>query len=294
MLLDTKQRRELARELSRIANASVDEILGIDETAVEVRARRIGITGPPGVGKSTLVGAFAKSLAAAGRAVGVLAVDPASPYTRGAVLGDRIRVAEATDDAHIFMRSLSSRDANDGMCNNAADLLRVLEQRGFDDVLLETVGVGQAEHAVKTLVDTVVLLLQPETGDAVQALKAGILEIADIVVISKCDLDGAQRMRENIAATMHFGANRNGGWEVPVLLVSVESDIGLEALSEHIDLHGAWRDANADRRAVEAERAGYRLRDLLTRRIDTVLGEAAGSIAERDVAAVYRWVVDRV
>jgi GTPase len=292
--LETKQRRELARELSRTANASVSEILHNDAAAGTARARRIGITGPPGVGKSTLVGAFAKARASAGRTVGVLAIDPASPYTHGAILGDRIRVAEATEDARIFMRSLSSRDANDGMCNNAADLLGVLERRGFDDVLLETVGVGQAEHAVKTLVDTVVLLLQPETGDAIQALKAGILEVADIVVISKCDLDGAQRMRENIAATMHFGTNRDSGWEVPVLPVSVESGVGLEALSEQIDAHAAWRETHRDRRAVEAERASYRLRDLLMRRTDAVLAEASRVIDDGDIGAAYRWVVERL
>jgi LAO/AO transport system kinase len=292
--LDTKERRALARELSRVANASVDEILRLEPAGRAGHARRIGITGPPGVGKSTLVGALAKALAAAGRGVGVLAIDPASPYSRGAVLGDRIRVAEATDDARIFMRSLSSRDANDGLCNNTADLLHVLEQHGFDDILLETVGVGQAEHAVKTLVDTVVLLLQPETGDAIQALKAGILEVADIVVISKCDLDGAMRMRENIAATMRFGAHRDPGWEVPVVLVSVEADIGLDALSGHIDAHAEWRETHRDRREVEAARTAYRLRDLLMRRVDAVLGEATGAVGDNDIGAAYRWVVDRL
>jgi len=216
------------------------------------------------------------------------------PCSATAVLGDRIRVAEATDDERIFMRSLSSRDANDGMCNNAADLLRVLEGRGFDDVVLETVGVGQAEHAVKTLVDTVVLLLQPETGDAIQALKAGILEVADIIVISKCDLDGAHRMRENIAATVRFGTNKNGGWEVPVILVSVEADIGLDTLAEHIDAHAAWCDTHRDRRVTERERAAYRLRDLLTRRVNNVLAEAGDELADRDIGAAYRWIVDQL
>lgn len=294
MLLEIKERRELARELSRIANASVEEILARTDENAAGRACRIGITGPPGVGKSTLVGAFAKARAAAGRAVGVLAIDPASPYTQGAVLGDRIRVAEATDDARIFMRSLSSRDANDGMCNNAADLLGGLERRGFDDVLLETVGVGQAEHAVKTLVDTVVLLLQPETGDAIQALKAGILEVADIIVISKCDLAGAARMRENIAATVRFGARQHEAWEVPVVLVSVESGIGLEELARYIDAHAEWCAAHRDPRVVAAERTAYRLRDLLMRRIDAVLDEAGPVLGDDDLGAAYRRVVEKL
>ena len=248
MILGTAERRALARELTRIANASVDEILERSTEPITTRARRIGITGPPGVGKSTLVGAFASARAAAGKSVGVLAIDPASPYTRGAVLGDRVRVADMTDDPRIYMRSLSSRDASDGLCNNTADLLDCLERRGFDDVLLETVGVGQAEHTVKALVDTVVLLLQPETGDAIQALKAGILEVADIVVISKCDLDGAPRMRETIASTLHIGAQKQTGWDVPVELVSVERGTGLDTLADAIDAHAAWRETHRDPR----------------------------------------------
>lgn len=292
--VDVKERRLLARELSRIANASVDEILDSEDTPIAARARRIGITGPPGVGKSTLVGALAKARAAAGRSVGILAIDPASPYTRGAVLGDRIRVAETTDDERIFMRSLSSRDANDGLCNNVADLLDTLERAGFDDVLLETVGVGQAEHAVKALVDTVVLLLQPETGDAIQALKAGILEIADVVVISKSDLDGAKRMRENIASTLHFGADRRGGRDVPVVLVSVAKGTGLDELSAAIDDHSAWCATHRERGAVDAARRACRVRDLIMRRVDHVLADAIAATEGERGAAVYRALVERL
>ena len=294
MRLDTTKRRKLARELSRVANASVDDILRNSELVPSAGTRRIGITGAPGVGKSTLVGALAKAAATAGRSVGVLAVDPASPYTQGAILGDRIRVAAATDDARIFMRSLSSRDTNDGMCNNAADLLNVLEHGGFDDIVFETVGVGQAEHAVKTLVDTVILLVQPETGDAIQALKAGILEIADIVVIAKCDLDGAHAMRENITATVRFGAHQGDSWEVPVVAVSVEGDIGLEMLAGYIDAHTTWCEGHRDRAAVARKRAAYRLRELLVRRVDAVLKQSDPMIGDGDIGAAFRWTVNQL
>ena len=174
-VLDATARRELAREISRFARASAQSVLRAAPIAPVPPARRIGFTGPPGVGKSTLVGKLVERRAAQGVSVGVLAIDPASPYSKGAILGDRIRMDQASGDPRVFMRSVSSRDSQDGMCNNVADILCAMEAHHFNEIVLETVGVGQAEHAVKALVDTVVLLMQPETGDAIQALKAGIL-----------------------------------------------------------------------------------------------------------------------
>ena len=290
MTLDIAGRRALARELSRIANASVDDILASPAPPPVDTSRRIGFTGPPGVGKSTLVAEYAKARAGADVDVGILAIDPASPYTQGAVLGDRIRVAAATDDQRIFMRSLSSRDSNDGLCNNVPDLLSALERAGCVDVLLETVGVGQAEHAIRALVDTVVLLLQPETGDAIQALKAGILETADIVVIAKSDLPGAARLREHTASSLQLGKSRPTGWQVPIVPVSVTTNMGLDALAAAIDLHGEWRRDHVDALAVANARAAYRLRELIVRRIDTHLA-ASVAAAPGDIAAAYRALV---
>jgi LAO/AO transport system kinase len=292
--LDVRARRDLAREITRLANARVDEVLAAPPTAIPRPARRIGFTGPPGVGKSTLVGHLITRHAASCLSVGVLAIDPASPYSRGAILGDRIRMEEASLHPHVFMRSVSSRDAADGMCNNAADILLALEARGFDEVLLETVGVGQAEHAVKALVDTVVLLMQPETGDAVQALKAGILEVADIIVISKSDLPGAQRMREHLAATIRFGAARDPGWTVPVLNLSVTDGQGFAELDEALQAHAQWAAARRTPEAVAAARQRYRVQDLVQRRLEEALRELAPSASRLELRSLYDAVVAKL
>jgi len=293
-MLSSDQRRELAREISRLASADVRKMLATQAVAGDKPARRIGFTGPPGVGKSTLVGSLVARRAARGASVAVLAIDPASPYTKGAILGDRIRMDRASDHERVFMRSVSSRDSADGMCNNVADILTTLEARGFDEVVLETVGVGQAEHAVKALVDTVVLLMQPETGDAIQALKAGILEVADIVVISKSDLPGAERMRANLASTLRFGAQRAAGWTVPVLGVSVESGAGLDALEEALEAHARWVATHRDPRDTARVRARYRVQDLILRELDGVLAALTDAECDLPLPALYAVTVDKL
>jgi LAO/AO transport system kinase len=292
-MLTADQRRALAREISRLASAGVGEMLATQAVAGDKPARRIGFTGPPGVGKSTLVGALVARRAARGASVAVLAIDPASPYTKGAILGDRIRMDRASDHERVFMRSVSSRDSADGMCNNVADILTTLEARGFDEVVLETVGVGQAEHAVKALVDTVVLLMQPETGDAIQALKAGILEVADIIVISKSDMPGAERMRANLASTVRFGAQRAVGWTVPVLGVSVESGAGLDALEDAIDAHARWCAWHRDPRDTARTRARYRVQDLILRQLDGALASLTDAECELPLPALYATTVGK-
>ena len=293
-MLSADERRDLAREISRLASASVEKVLAAPPADAERPARRIGLTGPPGVGKSTLVGALVERRAARGNSVAVLAIDPASPYSKGAILGDRIRMDKASDNPRVFMRSVSSRDSQDGMCNNVADILNTLEVRGFDEVVLETVGVGQAEHAVKALVDTVVLLMQPETGDAIQALKAGILEVADIIVISKSDLPGAARMREHLASTVRFGAKRAVDWTTPVIGVSVEAGAGLDDLEQALDDHGAWAASHRDGARVRHGRARYRVQDLVTRQLDHALGTLTPAEWELPLDRLYAAIVAKL
>lgn len=293
-MLAADERRELAREISRLANASVAQVLAMPPGASPRVARRIGFTGPPGVGKSTLVGTLVDRRAARGSEIAVLAIDPASPYSKGAILGDRIRMDRASDSPHVFMRSVSSRDAQDGMCNNVADILSTLEARGFDEVVLETVGVGQAEHAVKALVDTVVLLVQPETGDAIQALKAGILEVADIIVVSKSDLPGAARMQQQLASTVQFGVQRAAGWTTPVVGVSVDSGAGLEELEQALAAHAQWvaehRSAAESRRARER----YRVQDLVHRQLDQALAALRPEEYELPLAGLYAATIEKL
>lgn len=293
-MLSADERRDLAREISRLANASVAQMLASSPPPPTHAARRIGFTGPPGVGKSTLVGTLVDRRAARGTHVAVLAIDPASPYSKGAILGDRIRMDRASDSPNVFMRSVSSRDAQDGMCNNVADILSTLEARGFDELVLETVGVGQAEHAVKALVDTVVLLMQPETGDAIQALKAGILEVADIIVVSKSDLPGAGRMQQQLASTVHFGVQRAAAWTTPVLGVSVETGAGLDELEQALADHAQWAATHREVAEVRRSRARYRVQDLVTRQLEQALAALSPAECELPLAELYAATLEKL
>lgn len=292
--LDHAGRRTLSRELTRLARASVAEVLTRNLAEPAAPAPRIGFTGPPGVGKSTLVGTFIARRAQLGRSIGVLAIDPASPIGGGAVLGDRIRMDDALDGSGVYLRSISSGDTHDGLGNNVADMLLALDSRGFDELLLETVGVGQAEHAVRALVDTLVLLLQPESGDGVQALKAGILELADVVVIAKSDLPGAARAREHLLSTINFSRRAPGAWQVPVLCVSAVSGSGLDLLDAACAEHRAWAATHVAPLVVRARRHRYRLQALLARALPAALDHVLAQGEPPDLAATYRAVLQRL
>jgi LAO/AO transport system kinase len=206
------------------------------------RARIVGLTGPPGVGKSTLIGALTKELRAADREVGVLSIDPSSPFTRGALLGDRIRLSEHFLDAGVFIRSMASRGALGGLAEAALQAALVMDASGKDDVLLETVGVGQAEIDVVDHADTIVLALMPGSGDSIQALKAGVMEIPDVIVINKADHPLTDTMEREVRTVLSLGAR--GSWNVPVLRTEAARGEGVTELLSKIDEH---------RRHIEAE-----------------------------------------
>jgi LAO/AO transport system kinase len=258
----------LSRALTQLANAG-PAVLGQRASLGHAlrTARRIGITGAPGAGKSTLVGHLALSRAPRGR-LGVLAVDPSSPKSGGAILGDRVRMDELAGNAQLYIRSLGSRRTGDGLADNLPEMLDLMDEFEFDEVLLETVGVGQAEHAVRAQVDTLVLVLLPDSGDTVQAMKAGVMEMADIFVVHKSDLPGAQRMATDIKRTAALTRHAPGAWVAPILLSSAAQPESIEALSRAIDQHLDWQaQAPRERAAQLARRARYRLRRLVERRI---------------------------
>jgi len=270
-------RRALALALSRIANA--DTRMLASRVLPEARpspARRIGITGAPGTGKSTLLGHLARERKANGR-IGVLAIDPSSPHSGGAILGDRVRMDELTDSADLYIRSVGSRGATDGLADNLPEMLDVMEEFDFAEVLLETVGVGQTEYAVRIQVDTLILLLQPDSGDIVQAMKAGIMEMADIFVVNKADLAGAQRMVADLQRISAINPHPEGTWRPPVLLTSASDQTSVLALSETIDRHQSWLAGVDQQRALRGQRARYRLRRLIEARV-------ADAIARQDDA----------
>jgi len=223
------------------------------------RAQVVGLTGSPGVGKSTSTGALVTALRARGRRVGVLAVDPSSPFTGGALLGDRVRMQDHALDTNVFIRSMASRGHLGGLSAATPQALRVLDAAGCDVVLIETVGVGQAEVEIASLADSTLVLLAPGMGDAVQAAKAGILEIADCFVVNKADRDGADQTYRELKQMLQLGSSdvAGGGWKPPVLKTVASTGLGSEEVADAIEAHRVWMVSAGElerRRTARAER----------------------------------------
>ena len=252
------------------------------------RAHVVGITGVPGSGKSTLVGVLVAKLRARGESVAVVAIDPSSPYSGGAILGDRIRMADVALDPGVFIRSMATRGATGGMAHAALDVVDVLDVAGFDWIIIETVGVGQDEVEIAHASHTTVVVSAPGLGDEVQAIKAGILEIADIHVVSKCDRSDANRTMADLKMMLKDAMPQDGSWRPPVVGISSLKAEGFEQLLDAITRH---RDAlsgqagDKRRRAIARFRLSKttetltleRLRGLLRQRLDA----AADALAVR-------------
>lgn len=204
------------------------------------RAHVVGLTGAPGVGKSTTTNALVTALRARGDRVGVLAVDPSSPFSGGALLGDRIRMSEHAADPGVFIRSMASRGHLGGLSWAAPQALRVLDAAGCDVVLVETVGIGQSEVEVASTADTTVVLVAPGMGDGIQAAKAGILEVADVLAVNKADREGASRTSRDLRHMVAMAARDDGGWTPPVVRTVATSGDGVDELVEAVDGHRAW------------------------------------------------------
>jgi len=244
-------RRALARAISLVENRDpAGDALVAELFPSTGKARVTGITGPPGVGKSTLIGSMTKLLREADRTVGVLSVDPSSPFTKGAVLGDRIRLSDHFLDEGVFIRSMASRGALGGLAEAALQAALLMDAAGKDDVLLETVGVGQGEIDVVDHADTIVLALMPGSGDSIQALKAGVMEIPDIIVVNKADHPQADTMMREVRAVLALGPQRS--WRVPVVRTEASNNQGIDKLIETISEHRAHIEEEgtlAERRA---------------------------------------------
>ena len=229
-------KRALARAISLVENRDPEG----DRLVAEVfprtgKARIVGVTGPPGVGKSTLIGALTAELRKADRGVGVLSIDPSSPFTQGAMLGDRIRLADHFLDPEVFIRSMATRGSLGGLAEAALQAALLMDASGKDDVLLETVGVGQGEIDVVDHADTIVLALMPGSGDSIQALKAGVMEIPDVIVVNKADHPLADTMMREVRAVLSLGPQ--GDWKVPVVRTEAAKGEGVADLLRQIDAH---------------------------------------------------------
>jgi LAO/AO transport system kinase len=252
--------RALGKALSVIEDGTpeLSELLsGLPDSG---SALLIGVTGPPGVGKSTTTGALISEYRSKGLRVAVLAVDPSSPVTGGALLGDRIRMQEHALDEGVFIRSMSSRGQLGGLSSATQAAAKVLDAVGFDVIIVETVGVGQSEVDVVNAVDTVVLVLAPGAGDGVQAAKAGILEIADIYVVNKADRDGAEGVVRELRSMIGLGSNSQGSWTPEIVTTTATTGQGLADLVIAISKHHDWAVASGDRALRSVERAKLNLR----------------------------------
>ncbi len=258
--------RALARAISLAENATADAAPLIAELhPFTGRAYLVGITGPPGAGKSTLVDQLTGVWRRERLRVAVVAVDPTSPFTGGALLGDRVRMQQHAGDAGVFIRSMAPRGHLGGLARATGDVALVLDAAGYDIVLIETVGVGQDEVDVVRTADVSIVVVVPGTGDDVQALKAGIMEIADIYVVNKADREGAERTAATIEALLSLQAFPPGAWRPPVLRTEATSGAGIEALHEAVQAFRRQTEGSlgARRRARDA----FRIRDLLARQL---------------------------
>ncbi len=283
------------------------------------RAQRLGITGPPGAGKSTLTAALVRHYREEGETVGVVAVDPSSPFSGGALLGDRIRMNELATDPGVFIRSMATRGSLGGLALASKEVADVMDAWGFDRVILETVGVGQSELDVAAAADTTVVVLVPESGDSVQTMKAGLMEISDIFVVNKADRPGAERLARELEMMLglrigaafrnvpgHHGVNPAaaarkkagkgdvaadgapaddgrggaGAWGIPVLRASAEKEEGILDLADMIARHRTWLEESGELERRRRQRAAERVREAVEREIRAQAWEGGEPILE--------------
>jgi LAO/AO transport system kinase len=288
-------RLALARLITHVENRT-DAVPAIVR-AVHARAQPghvVGVTGPPGAGKSTVVDRLTSLLRAAGRTVGVVAVDPSSPFTGGAVLGDRIRMQDHALDPGVFIRSMATRGAFGGLARATANVIRLLAAFGLDRVLIETVGVGQTELDIMKLADTTVVVLVPESGDAIQTMKAGLLEAADVFVVNKADRGGAQALMAELKFAAHLAytspvARRDVDWEIPVLATEAQNGVGIEELLATIERHrGALEAAGA----LAARRRARRRDELKSLLVEQFTASIEQRLASGDLARTFEDVAE--
>lgn len=261
-----RDRLALARLITLVENRSAQVSSVMERIYAQTgHAYIIGVTGAPGAGKSTLVNRLIARYRAQEKLVAVLAIDPSSPFSGGAVLGDRVRMTDHYKDAGVYIRSMSTRGYHGGLSRAARETVKLLDAFGHDIIILETVGVGQTELRVMDLANSTVVVTVPEGGDGVQVMKAGLNEIADLFVVNKADRDGADRIKAELELSVHL--KPGGGWRAPVLMTQAAADVGIDALVAQIERHRAYLDDHRDP-ARESERRTREFMEVLASEIE--------------------------
>ena len=277
--LEQGEARAVARLISLVEDASpaLREVMALLAPRAG-HARVVGLTGSPGVGKSTSTSALVAAYRRRGMKVGVLAVDPSSPFSGGALLGDRVRMQDHATDNGVFIRSMASRGHLGGLSWATPQALRVLSAAGCDVVLVETVGVGQAEVEVASLADTTLVLLAPGMGDGIQAAKAGILEVADVFVVNKADRDGADSVVRDLRYMLSLGDRRTDeGWRVPIVKTVASRGEGADEVVEQIERHGGWLVDNGQLEVRRRHRAADEVEAIALTILRERIGDLSGS-----------------
>jgi LAO/AO transport system kinase len=276
--------RSVARLISLVEDASP----ALREVATALaphtgHAQVLGLTGAPGVGKSTTTTALVRALRREGRRVGVLAVDPSSPFSGGALLGDRVRMQDHAGDSGVYIRSMASRGHLGGLAWATPQALRVLDAAGCDVVLIETVGVGQSELEIASLADTTLVLVAPGMGDGIQAAKAGILEVADVLVVNKADRDGADQTVHDLRYAQSLGGRHTGpgAWRPPICrtVAARDEDGGIDRVLEQVAAHRRWLEESGEGVRRRAERAAREIEAIALAGLRERMGEVRGSAA---------------
>ncbi len=266
-LLDSfnnKNRRSLAKLITLIENDSPLKEEALKKIYFSTgKARIIGFTGSPGAGKSSLIDRMVEIIRQRGETVGIIAVDPTSPFSGGALLGDRIRMKEHTLDGGVYIRSMGTRGNLGGLARNTKNVVKVLDAYGMDWIIVETVGVGQAELDIMNVASTTILVLTPDSGDGIQTIKAGIMEIADIFAVNKCDLSGADRIATEIEIMLDMKSGKKS-WRPPVIMTSTMKGKGVEDLLEAICNHQLFLQENGTYSLMQKEKAITETLDMIS------------------------------
>jgi len=279
--------RSLARLVSLVENSAAAQLRSVMQVIRPLagRAQLIGLTGAPGVGKSTVTAALVRRYRDQGHRVGVLAVDPTSPFSGGALLGDRVRMQDHATDDGVFIRSMASRGQLGGLAWATPQAARILDAAGYEVILIETVGVGQAEVEIASHADTTLVVLAPGLGDSVQAAKAGILEVADVFVVNKSDRPGAQEVVRDLRTMLAMGARGEGDWKPPIVSTTAVNGDGLDDLIAVIERHGKSLDGSGERDRRRLARARDEISAIATAQLRQRLGVLPGESRLDELAA---------